>query len=81
MRAHSEDKPSPETLPVRIEQPARFRRGMKRPDGRHWAGPPHSPLLSVTSSRNPFAVTSTGEGRRARCRYPRGCGWHYAGVV
>ena len=29
---------------------------MKRPDGRHWAGPPHSPLLSVTSSRNPFAV-------------------------
>ena len=56
MRARSEDKPSAETLPVRIEQPARFRRGMKRPDGRHWAGPPHSPLLSVTSSRNPFAV-------------------------
>ena len=56
MRAHSEDKPSPETVPVLFGQAARFSRGMKRPDGRHWAGPPHSPLLSVTSSRNPFAV-------------------------
>ena len=56
MRAHSEDKPSPATVPVLFGQAARFSRGMKRPDGRHWAGPPHSPLLSVTSSRNPFAV-------------------------
>ena len=47
MRAHSEDKPSPETVPVLFGQAARFSRGMKRPDGRHWAGPPHSPLLSV----------------------------------
>ena len=46
----------PSQLSVRIEQPARFRRGMKRPDGGTWAGPPHTPLLSVTSSRNPFAV-------------------------
>ena len=59
MRAHSEDTPSAprtETVPVLFGQAARFSRGMKRPDGRHWAGPPHSPLLSVTSSRNPFAV-------------------------
>ena len=56
MRAHSEDTRGTETLPVLFGQAARFSRGMKRPDGRHWAGPPHSPLLSVTSSRNPFAV-------------------------
>ena len=59
MRARSEDTPSAprtETVPVLYGQAARFSRGMKRPDGRHWAGPPHSPLLSVTSSRNPFAV-------------------------
>ena len=59
MRARSEDTPSAprtETVPVLFGQAARFSRGMKRPDGRHWAGPPHSPLLSVTSSRNPFAV-------------------------
>ena len=56
MRAHSEDTRGTETVPVLFGQAARFSRGMKRPDGRHWAGPPHSPLLSVTSSRNPFAV-------------------------
>ena len=59
MRARSQDTPSAprtETVPVLFGQAARFSRGMKRPDGRHWAGPPHSPLLSVTSSRNPFAV-------------------------
>ena len=44
------------TEPVRIGQLARFRRGMQRPDGRQWAGPPSTPLLSVTSSRKPFAV-------------------------
>ena len=59
MRARSQDTPSAprtETVPVLFGQAARFSRGMKRPDGRHWAGPTHSPLLSVTSSRNPFAV-------------------------
>ena len=59
MRAHHEDTPSAprtETVPVLFGQAARFSRGMKRPDGGTWAGPPHTPLLSVTSSRNPYAL-------------------------
>ena len=59
MRAHHEDTPSAprtETVPVLFGPSARFSRGMKRPDGGTWAGPPHTPLLSVTSSRNPYAL-------------------------
>ena len=44
------------TSQARIGQRPRFQRGMKRPDGRPWGGPAHSPLLSVTNSRKPYAV-------------------------
>ena len=59
MRAHAEDTTSAsrtETPPVLFGQYARFSRGMRRPDGGTWAGSPHTPLLSVTASRKPYAL-------------------------
>ena len=73
MRARSQDTPSAprtETVPVLV---ARFSRGMRRPDGGTWAGPPHTPLLSVTASRKPYGLIARSvmadqllPGRRAR---------------
>ena len=47
------------TIPAQSRnRPHRFQRGMKGPDGRRWAVAPHTPLLSLTASRKPYAVVS-----------------------